>query len=767
MPQPSPAVSEGASLLRFRAEVDVVDSTPKSTTLPAALPAPPSVPRRGVRVPPVLRSRLPKVVDGRPRAARAEDEERALADRIPLAPPPPPTEESPKEAVEDDRDMPAVDIIAARLTMVGVRICAESEHSQLQDACRFSWLAGQQLFLSTSGFAQKESQRAVRTVRTAALNTISNLTSPTTFIRSIRANPYHKSTECTRMKRIRLIEVASNWIEHRRQRRHIVPEEHGIGNAHEHNRTKRPSAETELQNEEAGGVTVDIEVCSGNEERIVSSRGKLDQDRPSSQDDVTVEHTTPRPEPEPSSEKWRRRRILSVYLLTSTILYADLALMAPNLSAIAEEFGFDDDERDVRLGGVIALCFFLVGTPVALLIGWLADFCNRSPLYAITVFLGDAACLGTYFVSTYQQLVVTRTLTGISIGGALPVIFSVLGDLYPTTQRNAVAAIVTIGTGLGSGVGQALAGFLGPKYGWRFPFLVVSVPGMVCSFLLLMIRDPQRGQKEQARIEFDEERRAHVDDYDEESNSDESPNVPIVAQRQNEKVSWKTTWEMIKTPSITLIFLQAAPASLPFGFGSVFLNDYLAQDRGIGVEEATGVLITFGAGNAIGVCLGGAFGHVTYKIDQRIPPLIMGSSLILSCIPMYFLINWVDATKNLSIVAVLGMITGALATIPVPLERAILTNVTVPESRGRANSFLSIIDDLGKGLGPALVSVLIQAFDRSTAFNMSLLGWIVGGLISFLIFFFVRQDEDRTQERVREAIIRDEGLRFESEEMDL
>lgn len=534
------------------------------------------------------------------------------------------------------------------------------------------------------------------------------------------------------MKRIRLTERASNWIEGRRQKPNVVPEEQSVGNPRDYNRTKRPSAETELQNEEAGGVTVDIDLCSSNEERIASSQDEsisptssrwgTDRDRSSSQDDVTAEQSIPRPEPEPSSEKWRRRRILSVYLLTSTFLYADLALMVPNLSAIAEEFGFDDDERDVKLGGVIALCFFLVGTPVALLIGWIADFCNRSPLYAITVFLGEAACLGTYFVTTYQQLVVTRTLTGISIGGALPVIFSVLGDLYPTTQRNAVAAIITIGTGLGSGVGQALAGFLGPKYGWRFPFLVVSVPGMVCSFLFFMIRDPKRGQKEQARIEFDEERRAQAVDHNEATNIDGSANVPSVSQRPNDKVSWKTTWEMIKTPSVLLIFLQAAPASLPFGFGSVFLNDYLAQDRGIGVEEATGVLITFGAGNAIGVCLGRALGHVTYKIDKRAPPILMGSSLMLSCIPMYFLIDWVDATKNLSIVAVLGLITGALATMPVPLERAILTNVTVPESRGRANSFLSIIDDLGKGLGPALVSVLIQAFDRPTAFNISLLG---------------------------------------------
>jgi len=568
------------------------------------------------------------------------------------------------------------------------------------------------------------------------------------------------------MKRIRLIEKGSNWIQRiRGGGRLVVPEEHDGGNPNGDNRTKRPSSKKEPQNEEAG-LTIDIEFSS-NEECTVSLPEEQGHSSPrgSLRGDVTAPQTTQRPEPpEAASEKWRRRRILSVYLLTSTLLYADLALMAPNLSAIAEEFGFDDDERDVKLGGVIALCFFLVGTPVALLIGWLADFCNRSPLYAVTVFLGEAACFGTYFVTTYQQLVVTRTLTGISIGGSLPVIFSVLGDLYPTTQRNAVAAIVTIGTGLGSGVGQALAGFLGTKYGWRFPFLVVSVPGMVCSFLLLMIRDPKRGQKEEARIEFDKERRAH-----------EEENVEIISAsggnlappRPNNKVSWKTTWDMIKTPSVLLIFLQAAPAALPFGFGSVFLNDYLAQDRGIGVEEATGVLITFGAGNAIGVCLGGALGHMTYKIDKRIPPLIMGSSLVLSCIPMYFLINWVDETKSLSVVAVLGMITGALATIPVPLERAILTNVTVPEARGRANSFLSIIDDLGKGLGPALVSVLIQAFDRPTAFNISLFGWIVGGLISFFIFFFVRNDEDLTQERVREEIIRDEGLCFDTDELNV
>ena len=40
-----------------------------------------------------------------------------------------------------------------------------------------------------------------------------------------------------------------------------------------------------------------------------------------------------------------------------------------------------------------------------------------------------------------------------------------------------------------------------------------------------------------------------------------------------------------------------------------------------------------------------------------------------------------------------------LVAAPVPLERSILTNVCLPQLRGRANAFVSIVDDLGKGLG--------------------------------------------------------------------
>ena len=169
------------------------------------------------------------------------------------------------------------------------------------------------------------------------------------------------------------------------------------------------------------------------------------------------------------------------------------------------EFGFDKDELDIYLRGLIALSLFLVGDLVSFAAEWLADCVWRSPLYGATVFLGKASCLGTYFVHNYPHMFVTQILTGVSICGTIPVMYSVLGDLYPVNQSLSILAFVLTWSGLVAGIWQALSGFLGNHYGWRLTFLIVSVPGLVCSMLLFYIKDPKRGHKEAAWTQIDEE----------------------------------------------------------------------------------------------------------------------------------------------------------------------------------------------------------------------------------------------------------------------
>ena len=275
--------------------------------------------------------------------------------------------------------------------------------------------------------------------------------------------------------------------------------------------------------------------------------------------------------------------------------------MAPNLSTIAEEFGMDDDERDVKLGGMIALGFFFVGAPVSFLIGWLADSINRSPLFAATVLVGELGCLGVAFVDSYPQLYVCRVLTGISIGGAIPVIYSVLGDLYPANKRASISAVVTTGTGIGAGLGQVIAGSM---QSWRLPFIIVAVPGLLCSLLLLAIKDPERGASEAAVMEVEEvevdddntmdsSTRTMLQEDNVESQVASSTCVNDALERGQTQqleventgqanvlpkcVSCQSTKELMKIPTVILTILQAAPGALPFGFVSTFFNDFLQE----------------------------------------------------------------------------------------------------------------------------------------------------------------------------------------------
>jgi MFS family permease len=81
--------------------------------------------------------------------------------------------------------------------------------------------------------------------------------------------------------------------------------------------------------------------------------------------------------------------------------------------------------------------------------------------YNLLLCAGEGPCLATFFVRRYWQLMLLRVMTGISVGGTFPLIFSLVGDLFSVKQRANVAAGVQVATGVGFAGGQAIAGFVG------------------------------------------------------------------------------------------------------------------------------------------------------------------------------------------------------------------------------------------------------------------------------------------------------------------
>lgn len=370
--------------------------------------------------------------------------------------------------------------------------------------------------------------------------------------------------------------------------------------------------------------------------------------------------------------------------VTVFFLYADQNLLAPNLSAIADDFGFSDSERDRLLGGYIAVGFFVVGAPIALLVGYFADFCNRALLFSIVVVFGETAGLATYWVQTYEQLFVCRVLTGISFGGATPVIFSMLGDLYSGKHRIYVSTFVGISLSAGVAAGQLVSGMVGPWLGWRAPFLLIAVPALCCAFVIaLTVDEPRRGDQENAVRMLRESSRSHSfsikqgeenptwtttciavsadkstvtespltmgiippDDPSlimvgaSSSEADVSQDNEADRVEYSEKIEWKKVVQLFSTPSVIIIFVQGFPGCIPWGMIFVFLNDYLSEDRGMSVQAATAVITCFSVGGLVGQLAGGWIGQRLYNKDPRYQCCLMGISTILSVFPLLYLID--------------------------------------------------------------------------------------------------------------------------------
>ena len=173
--------------------------------------------------------------------------------------------------------------------------------------------------------------------------------------------------------------------------------------------------------------------------------------------------------------KKHRSYAMLILSLSVFFLFADQNLLAPNLQQCADDFGFNDEEKDQYLAGYISIGFFVVGGLASMSVGYLSDTAVRTKVFGYVILLGEGSC-SKYFVKEFWELLFLRCLTGIAVGGAVPLMFSMIGDLYTEEERVLVSTVITTATGAGIAIGQLFAGYVGVSMGWRAPFLFVAIP---------------------------------------------------------------------------------------------------------------------------------------------------------------------------------------------------------------------------------------------------------------------------------------------------
>ena len=436
------------------------------------------------------------------------------------------------------------------------------------------------------------------------------------------------------------------------------------------------------------------------------------------------------------------KRTYVVMCLGLGLVFADQNLLAPNLTAIAEDLNLSEAERDYKLGGQIAFAFFLLGAPAAVLIGSLADYYPRTKLFAWTLLLGSCPNVLAWFpgVTTFGQLYLLRALTGIAVGGAAPLTYSLSSDLFPPSERTKMSAVTGLSMTFGVVSGQAIAGYVGEHYGWRLPFAVVAIPGIFVAMLLMFFVDePVRGAMEETP---DEEQSSEQEFLV--SSRPSTPPVPRGANASTGAVMMylRKVHGIVSVKTVALFLMQGISGCVPWSMINTFFNDYLAQDKGLGVKHSTTLLITFSVGGMIGTVLAGWYGQMLYNESPKKVSLFMGATAIAGVIPCAYLVlaDYDRSGFDLTFKSIIALFAGLIASCVGVNIRAVLLNVLHPINRGTAFSLFMLTDDLGKGLGPLVVAGFIAAFGREFAFLLSVLFWIPCGLLIAASAYTVSQD---------------------------
>lgn len=388
-------------------------------------------------------------------------------------------------------------------------------------------------------------------------------------------------------------------------------------------------------------------------------------------------------------------------ILIAIFLTADQAALVPNYLLIEAEFGVSHTQM-----GAISSVFIVIGAVMVLLWGYWADKYSRKKLLVMGTLLGEIPCFLTAFVQSYSQLFIMRSLTGLGIGILLPVGSSLLGDYFPPEKRGKGFAWFLFAAGLGYLMGAAIAGTVGPRLDWRYPFAIIALPNFILIPLFYFLaKEPERGRAEPALRELI--KRGLTYSY---------------------KAKLSDFKRVISIRTNLFLNLQSIAGCIPWGVLPIWVITFFAQEKGLSIPMATFFGLAFGGAKMVGNIYGGYLGDFLRK-KNVLWRTILCIVAILGAVPFIAAVIAYPLPAHPRFLHILlplliGFIGISIASIAGPNIRAIFLDVNVPENRGIMLSVANLTDVMGGGIGPLVGGILADKFGLTFVLYISIIFWI-------------------------------------------
>ena len=147
--------------------------------------------------------------------------------------------------------------------------------------------------------------------------------------------------------------------------------------------------------------------------------------------------------------------------------------------------------------GLLGSAFMIVYALMGPLAGFVVDRFSRRVLIASGLAFWSVICALTGTARSFGQLLFYRGFEGLGESFYFPASMTILADYHSTRTRSRAMSIHQTSVYLGTAGGAVLAGFLGERFGWRSPFLVLGLIGTAyAGWLYWQVVEPARGKSE-------------------------------------------------------------------------------------------------------------------------------------------------------------------------------------------------------------------------------------------------------------------------------
>jgi MFS family permease len=387
--------------------------------------------------------------------------------------------------------------------------------------------------------------------------------------------------------------------------------------------------------------------------------------------------------------RWNPAVVTLVLLIGLNLLnYIDRYILPGEVSLIQKEFHSTDQQI-----GMLTTALFVTYMLAAPLTGWLGDHFRRKPLIIGGAVLWSLATLGTAWVHDYRTLFIRHALVG--VGEATFGIFApaVLADFYPERERNRILSIFYVAIPVGAALGYTAGGQLGSLWGWRAPFFICAIPGLMIAALYGWLgREPERGASDHVKPTVDR----------------------------------NTVKGLFRNPAFLTATFGLAALTFAMGGISNWMAEFLHRSEGLSVAKAGTIMgASLVVDGILGTVAGGWLAQRWLRTDHRALYLLSFWSVALT-LPCGAVLFFGPPAWSIPVLFVteffLFLNTG-------PLNAAIVNSVSAPVRATAISLNLFIIHAFGDTFSPTIIGAISDRSNLRLALGATLIFLVISAVI--------------------------------------